>query len=294
MPDYLELLRGLLSAIGPREAEAKMFPMDDRASRMIKLQREAQAPAAGSPEAKAPLTGRWYSPERREIHRLIGQATEAHPETVEVAAPQAWPEKYQGSGGLYFPSLERIDIAPTDYAQLDADMAYSLPARPSSGLETTSPGAFSVQDTLAHEQLHFLMQQLLKDEKQDQALRDPRRPMHSLRDIWERLRETPSVPSAGIKQAYGTDALQHQLIAYLLGTPKAHAILRQDTVPEPMTGTHPPAASPEIADAYRRLIYQIFPDETRRERALAGLGASRGGTLLEELRGGEQPQEARR
>lgn len=290
--NYIDMLRDLLSVFSPREAEAKMRPMDDQASRMLTLQREAQVPAAGSPEAEGPLTGRWYSPERREVHRLIGQATEAHPATVEVAAPREWPSEYKNFGGIYLPSLDQIGIAPTDYKHfppqwlgdrlIGKEMAYNIPTGTSSqpGLEPMSPAARPAQDVLAHEQLHFLMRKLMEAEASEGAERV--RGMSLPQLIRARWNNAPR--TTGAEQAYGSDALQHQLIAYLLGTDVSHPVLREDTVPEPMTGTHPPASSPEVADAYRRLIHQIFPEGARRERALAGLGAMRGGTLLEELR----------
>jgi hypothetical protein len=291
MADYLEMLKGLLGSFGPREVEARMRPMDDRAARLLAAQ-QAQAPAPGTPDAEAPLTGRWYSPERREIHRLIGQATEAHPATVEVAAPETWPKEYEGTGGHYVPSLDRIAIAPTEYKHfppqwsgsrlVGKEMAYNLPRGTSTqpGLEPMPPEARPTQDVLTHEQLHFLMRKLMQAEAEEEKARVSSLSWPALireRHPWKSI-------STGAEKAFGTYDLQHQFIDYLLGTDKAHPILHQDTVPEPMTGTHPPPATPEIADAYRRLIHQIFPEGEGRERALAGLGAPRGGALLEEAR----------
>jgi hypothetical protein len=284
MADYLEMLRGLLGAFSPREAEAKMFPMDDRASAMVKAQREAQAPAPGTPEAEDPLTGRWFSPERRALYQDIGRATEAHPRTVEVAAPTLWPDEYMGSGGLYYPESDKIAIAPRGNIAVAGnrgpEMIMNLDPENRPHLTPTPAGALPTQDVLAHEQLHFLMSKLVEAEKAEVVNR-----MNGMSDRGKaRFMDRSGTLLPGAKRAYGDDDRQHAVINYLLGGYTAPAMIKQTTYKEPMTGAHPPAASPEIADAYRRLIHQIFPDEARRARALAGLGAARGGTLLEELR----------
>lgn len=263
-PGWWEKLTSLLS---PRAAEAEIVPRDQESQQMVDVMRRGMAPPEGSPSAADPLAAGWFPQQRRDIYKAIADRAQAHPAQVNVSYPTQWkqdPEtaafysnQYPQAGNIELQRMGRVDTPATETTGPSVQI---LPRTGNPGATPLATNTLPLQDTLAHELLHFLTRARVEPEAARLPFRTP--PGVPMVDAWKQYQQQMGqVP-------LGTPEKQHALIQYLLGTQEAPTELRPWSFGIPFYDR--PPADPRERAAWEESVKYLFPEgHPVRQQALA-------------------------
>jgi hypothetical protein len=223
---------------GPAEAEARVVARDQPSADLIEAQRAGTMMSPEARETHPMLTGQ-FSPLLRAIFQAVLQTAQDRPETVTVRYP---PEGLPGgAAGTYNKQTQEIELNPTRITTPTGGRYENLP-----------PTSQPAQETLTHELLHFLNQQIgMELQKGKQASFPDLMQMSALRRL---LTAVPA--NSDVQDALGSQQSQHNFIQYLLGASQRPTSLEEMAKTRPLQ--EKPLMNESMRMVYNAVIQAIF------------------------------------